>query len=152
MKNFIIEVLAFGITFMVISYLAGTSITVSVAIGAASGLLFASLLTIVTHILQSKLMKSVPEGYLHTEAANYLIGAEAVGGRVFFYNDRLEFHAHMFNFTRTDLCIPYNEIKNIEYSHFPEKVELSLISGTDIAFIVNSGSGFAENLTNYAKK
>lgn len=146
MKNYIIGSLAFGAVFTVLSCLAGMNISASAAMGAASGLLFALLLSIVTHILQSELIKNAPEGCLHAEAANYLTRAEAVGGRIFLCNDRLEFRAHVFNFHRIALSIPYDEIKKVGYTRFPERVRLSLMSGTDAVFIVSSGRKFAEAL------
>ena len=151
-KNFVFELTAFGLFFIAIACLFGISLSVSAIIGITSGMLFALLLSIVNHRLQSELIRSALKGYLHTEPANYLFKNEAIGGCIFLYNDRLEFHAHALNVNKDNLLIPYHEIKEIENARFSRKVNVLISSGKNIVFIVNSGSRFAKNLSKYIKK
>lgn len=147
-RNFIFEVLAFGAAYTIVSYLMSRNLTRSVVLGVAGGVIFAVLLTAVTHILQSRMLKNGPQGYRHTEAANRVVGAESVGGRIYLFDDHLEFHAHSFNLSKEALHIPYADIREITYAGFPGKVHLMLSSGST-TFIVESGREFADRLTEY---
>ena len=145
-RNFIFAMVAFGTTFTIISYLISYNLRSSVVIGTVGGLLFALLLNTVKQILQACMLKTGPQNYCYTEPANHVVGSEAVGGLIYFFNDRLEFHAHPLNINRETVLLPYTEIRKVECKGFPERVSLELNTGEYIVFIVNSGQDFALRL------
>ena len=46
--------------------------------------------------------------------ANYFRGIEAVGGKIYFYEDKLIFKSHVFNIQRGETEIKYSDIAEIQ--------------------------------------
>ena len=65
--------------------------------------------------------------------ANYFRGIEAVGGKIYFYEDKLIFKSHVFNIQRGETEIKYSDIYEIQ------KRNTSFIVPNGISIITKDG-------------
>ena len=65
--------------------------------------------------------------------ANYFRGIEAVGGKIYFYEDKLIFKSHVFNIQRGETEIKYSDISEIQKRNTP------FIELNDISIITKNG-------------
>lgn len=100
------------------------------------------------------------EGTLYSGAANDFKNSEAVGGKLYLLNDRLEFKSHGFNIQNHAFNIYLTEIAELNFYKtlgiVPNGLSISLIDGEVEKFVVNNRDAWKlsiENqLTHYKQK
>ncbi len=150
MKNVVLRIIAFVIPFTIIAYFIYKDILTSIVLGGCLGVQFGLWLTLIIIVKQDvrKPVQTVSSGYCDSRAASYMFGDVSVGGRIYLYNERLEFIAHSFNIYKESLTVPYKDIKAVSYKKgFPGIVKIVLTTGDEINFNVKSGQEFTERLT-----
>ena len=91
-----------------------------VPIGLVSGLLFASIMTAFAHYQARKFRGLCPleqgERLLKEGPANHIVGAEGVGGWLYFTTSRLYFRSHKINIQNHELVIALEQIVSVKTS------------------------------------
>ena len=91
-----------------------------VPIGVVSGFLFASIMTAFAHYQARKFRGMCPleqgERLLKEGPANHIVGAEAVGGWLYFTTSRLYFRSHKTNIQNHELEIALEQIVSVKSS------------------------------------
>lgn len=79
---------------------------------------------------------------IHSGGANHFKNAEAVGGKLYLLQDKLEFKSHGFNIQNHAFIINTEEIKEITYFNtlglVPNGMKLILKDGDEEKFVVNN--------------
>ena len=149
-EKIVLRIIAPVIPFTMIVYFIYKDIFTSVVLGVILSVEFGIFLTILIGVVKDvrKPVQTVSSGYCDSRAASYMFGDVSVGGRIYLYNERLEFIAHSFNIYKESLTVPYKDIKDVRYKKgVPGIVCIVLKSGDEFSFIVKSGQQFKERLT-----
>ncbi|GGE43720.1 hypothetical protein EV200_101331 [Pedobacter psychrotolerans] len=149
LKNVAIAALSFTFLFGIIeTFIAGIAYAVIAApiAGLVFGLLMYLFLNSKKVKEQTTLAKNDQERIIYSGAANHFKNAEAVGGKLYLLNDRLEFKSHGFNIQNHAFNIYLTEIKELNFYKtlgiVPNGLEIILSNGEVEKFVVNNRSSW----------
>ena len=89
---------------------------------------------------------------IHQGGANHFKGIEAVGGKLYLYQDLLHFKSHEFNIQTHSLLIPLNEIKEVGFYNtlglIPNGLKIIWGDGKTEKFVVQKRKLWREKINN----
>lgn len=147
LKNVAIASLSFTFLFGIIeTFIAGIAYAVIAA--PIAGLIFGLLMYLFVNSKkvkeQTALAKENQGEIIYTGAANHFKNAEAVGGKLYLLNDRVEFKSHGFNIQSHSFNIYLTEIKELSFYKtlgiVPNGLKITLSNGEVEKFVVNNRS------------
>lgn len=141
--NFIICFAGFSVSMGLLCSVIFHSLVKGMVLGAFGGLLFAGLICGFVKILSVRKDKlreryGIEGNVLYEGAANYLVGAQAIGGWIFLMEDRLCFVSHSFNFMTGQCIILYSDIIKVTKGKIIRSIAIHLCNNKVEEFIVNN--------------
>jgi hypothetical protein len=144
-RNSVLAGIAFGILFgifLAIRFDPFYALIVGPICGLAFGLAMYFFVTSKTVKKQTQIQTADGEVIIHSGSANHFSNREAVGGKLYLLNDKLQFQSHGFNLQNHGLVIKLNQIQKIDFYNglglMPNGLVILTTEGGTEKFVVNN--------------
>ena len=144
-RNSVLAGIAFGLLFgifLAIRFDPFYALIAGPLCGLAFGLAMYFFVTSKTVKKQTQIQMAEGEVIVHLGSANHFLNGEAVGGKLYLLNDKLQFQSHGFNRQNHRLVIKLNQIQKISFFKslglIPNGIAISTTAGRTEKFVVNN--------------